>query len=112
MLLRTLRTSASMLQKGWYSTGTNSLKVKLEQVIPVKQAQVARIKKEYGDRVLGTVTVEQAYGGARDVNCLICETSLLDPIEGIEFRGMNIPDLSAKLPKVCCERKRVEGKKS
>jgi citrate synthase len=91
-------------QKMWL----HELKMKMDVVIPQKAAQVARIKKEYGDRVLGHVTVEQAYGGARDVNCLICETSLLDPIDGIRFRGMTIPELCQKLPKAQ-EQPLVEG---
>lgn len=35
----------------------------------------------------------------RDINGLIYETSLLDPIEGIRFRGLSIPEVCKALPK-------------
>jgi len=34
------------------------------------------------------------------VKCMIWETSLLDPEEGIRFRGLTIPEVQQKLPKV------------
>ena len=36
----------------------------------------------------------------RDVKGLIYETSLLDPLEGIRFRGLSIPEVRKRLPKV------------
>ncbi|MBN2246389.1 MAG: citrate (Si)-synthase, eukaryotic, partial [Candidatus Aminicenantes bacterium] len=51
------------------------------------------------DKVISEVTVSQAYGGARGVKCIVTETSALDPMEGIRFRGFNIPELQKKLPK-------------
>eukprot|EP00697_Spironema_sp_BW2_P015186 gnl/Spiro4/593_TR339_c0_g1_i1.p1 gnl/Spiro4/593_TR339_c0_g1~~gnl/Spiro4/593_TR339_c0_g1_i1.p1 ORF type:complete len:459 (+),score=97.42 gnl/Spiro4/593_TR339_c0_g1_i1:43-1419(+) len=75
------------------------LKDKIAELLPAKQQQVKSIKEKYGDRVLGSCTVEQAYGGARDVPCLVSETSLLDAQEGIRFRGLSIPELCAALPK-------------
>lgn len=35
----------------------------------------------------------------RSMKALVCETSVLDPEEGIEFRGYTIPECQAKLPK-------------
>jgi citrate synthase len=54
--------------------------------------------KQYGDKSLGNVTVEQALGGARDVSCLVWLPSLLDAQEGIRFRGLSIPELQQALP--------------
>src|SRR5690606_22917440 len=54
---------------------------------------------EHGDMVLGEVTISQAYQGMRGVPGLITETSLLDPQDGIRFRGFSIPELREKLPK-------------
>jgi citrate synthase len=76
------------------------LKERLTQLIPEEQSRIKKIKDEHGSKVLGEVTVEQAYGGARDVHCLVSETSLLDPMEGIRLRGHTIFDLQEKLPKV------------
>lgn len=56
------------------------------------------LKKEYGHRSLGEVTVDQCIGGGRDVKCMYYETSLLDAQEGIRFRGYSIPELQQKLP--------------
>lgn len=71
----------------------------MEEVIPIKAAEVARVRKEHGDKPLGEVTVNMAYGGMRGIKGLVYETSLLDPEEGIRFRGMTIPECQAQLPK-------------
>lgn len=49
--------------------------------IPIWQQQQKEIKTMYGDKILGTCTVEQAYGGMRSVKSMVYETSLLDPVE-------------------------------
>ena len=77
---------------------TKSLKEVLKAQIPAKQEALKKLKKEYGHRSLGEVTVDQCIGGGRDVKCMYYETSLLDANEGIRFRGFSIPELQAKLP--------------
>jgi len=77
---------------------SKSLKQILQDQIPAKQEALKKMKKEYGHRSLGEVTVDQCIGGGRDVKCMYYETSLLDPQEGIRFRGHSIPELQAKLP--------------
>jgi len=81
------------------STAAPSLKERLKQLIPIKQAEIKEIKEKHGNEMLGTCTVEQAYGGMRSVKSMIYETSLLDPEEGIRFRGYTIPDAQKLLPK-------------
>ena len=39
------------------------------------------------------------YGGMRGIKGLVTETSVLDPEEGIEFRGYTIPQCQELLPK-------------
>lgn len=39
------------------------------------------------------------YGGMRGIKGLVCETSVLDPEEGIRFRGYSIPECQKLLPK-------------
>ena len=39
------------------------------------------------------------YGGMRGMKGLVTETSVLDPDEGIRFRGFTIPECQEKLPK-------------
>ena len=41
----------------------------------------------------------QMYGGMRGIKGLVTETSVLDPDEGIRFRGHSIPDCQQVLPK-------------
>lgn len=62
--------------------------------------EIKQIVKNHGDKVIDTVTISQIYGGMRDIKALATETSLLDPINGIRFRGFSIDELKEKLPKV------------
>lgn len=41
----------------------------------------------------------QLYGGMRGIKALMTETSVLDPDEGIRFRGLSIPECQKVLPK-------------
>jgi citrate synthase len=76
-----------------------TLKEKFAAKIPPMQEKVKAILKENGEKKLSDVTISQAYGGVRDVLCMIWDTSLLDKFEGIRFRGFTIPELQQKLPK-------------
>ncbi|KAK9728815.1 citrate (Si)-synthase [Basidiobolus ranarum] len=77
---------------------TTNLKDRLAQLIPERQEEVKRIKKEHGSKVLGNVTVDMVYGGMRGIKGLVWEGSLLDPEEGIRFRGLTIPECQQQLP--------------
>lgn len=44
------------------------------------------------------MTIDQLIGGARSIKCMLWETSQLDAMEGIRFRGLTIPELQEKLP--------------
>ncbi|MCX6141306.1 MAG: citrate (Si)-synthase [Candidatus Kapabacteria bacterium] len=50
--------------------------------------------KEHGDKVLGSVTVEQVLGGMRGVPALICETSSVSADEGLRIRNIPILELT------------------
>jgi len=78
---------------------SSSLKNRLKELIPLKNAEIKEVKEKWGENSLGECTVNQAYGGMRDIKSLITETSLLDPQEGIRFRGLSIPECQQKLPK-------------
>lgn len=62
------------------------------------QKDVRDFISEHGDEVIGDIKVSQLYQGMRGMPALICETSKLDPEEGIRFRGYSIPELKEKLP--------------
>jgi citrate synthase len=76
----------------------STLKDVLAAQIPVKQNRIKELKTKYGGKSLGEVTVDQAIGGARGVKCMLWETSNLDPMEGIRFRGYTIPEIQKALP--------------
>jgi citrate synthase len=76
------------------------LKETLRQKIEEHRPRTTRLLKEYSDVKIGEVTIGQAIGGARGVRCLVTDTSYLDPMEGIRFRGKTIPETFEALPKV------------
>jgi citrate synthase len=76
-----------------------SLKEKFAaKMVPMRE-KVQGILKQNGEMKISDVSIAQAYGGMRSVKCMVWETSALDPIEGIRFRGFTIPELREKLPK-------------
>jgi len=76
-----------------------SLKEKFAvKMVPMRE-KVQGIIKQHGEMKISDVSIAQAYGGMRSVKCMVWETSTLDPIEGIRFRGFTIPELREKLPK-------------
>jgi citrate synthase len=62
-------------------------------------AEIKDILKTHGSKKIGEVTLSQIYSGMRGMTGLVTETSLLDPQEGIRFRGYSIPEIQQKLPK-------------
>jgi len=75
------------------------LKDVLREKINKRIQETRMFREQFGKRVISEVTVDQAYGGMRDVKCMVWEGSLLDPEEGIRFRGYTIPEVREKLPK-------------
>jgi citrate synthase len=70
-------------------------KIKAEKT----SSEIKEILKEHGNKKVGEVVLSQIYQGMRGITGLVTETSLLDPQEGIRFRGHSIPELQKKLPK-------------
>ncbi len=66
--------------------------------------------KKHGTKKIDEVTLSQVVGGARGIKMMIWETSRLDPVTGIQFRGYSIPQLKELLPKGDCGKQpRPEG---
>jgi len=63
-----------------------TLQETLAKKIPVWRGEIATIKKDLGKKVMSQVTVEQAYGGMRDVKGMICDTSVVEPDKGLIIR--------------------------
>ena len=75
------------------------IKEQFRDIFPDIVADTKAFLKANGDKTIGEIKVSQLYGGMRGMPALICETSKLDPEEGIRFRGYSIPELQEKLPK-------------
>jgi citrate synthase len=76
-----------------------SLKNKFREKAMQLNAEIKDMLAKHGNMKLGEYTIEQIYSGMKGVIGLITETSKLDPIEGIRFRGYSIPELRQLLPK-------------
>jgi len=48
---------------------------------------------------LGDTTVGMCMGGMRGIKCMVSETSYLDPMEGIRYRGRTLNECNDQLPK-------------
>merc|ERR1712001_202492 len=77
----------------------SDLKSVLAEKIPEKQEEVKAFRKQHGNTKVGEITVDMMYGGMRGMKGLVTETSVLDPEEGIRFRGYTIPECQELLPK-------------
>jgi citrate synthase len=76
------------------------LKEVLKQKIDEQRPRTTKLVKEFGDVKVGEYTIAQTIGGGRGIKSLVTDISYLDPMEGIRFRGMTIPETFAALPKV------------
>ncbi|PPS13440.1 hypothetical protein GOBAR_AA07153 [Gossypium barbadense] len=70
----------------------------LKELIPEQQERLKKLRAEHGKVQLGNITVDMVIGGMRGMTGLLWETSLLDPDEGIRFRGLSIPECQKLLP--------------
>lgn len=82
-----------------YSTKEPTLKEAFAASLPHKIEQVKALRKAHGDDKLQDTTLNMVYGGQRGIIGLIWEGSVLDPEDGIRFRGYSIPEITEKLPK-------------
>ncbi|XP_047955814.1 citrate synthase, mitochondrial-like isoform X1 [Salvia hispanica] len=85
----------------WFQVQTSSevdLHSQLKELIPEQQERLKKLRSEHGKVQLGNITVDMVLGGMRGMTGLLWETSLLDPEEGIRFRGLSIPECQNLLP--------------
>lgn len=75
------------------------LKQKFNEKASELRNEIKAMLKEHGDTKVDEVALEQVYGGARNIKMMVWETSELDAVEGIRFRGYSIPELEDLLPK-------------
>ncbi|KMZ69096.1 Citrate (Si)-synthase [Zostera marina] len=80
------------------SSSETDLYSEIKELIPEQQERLKKLKSEHGKVQLGNITVDMVLGGMRGMTGLLWETSLLDPDEGIRFRGLSIPECQKVLP--------------
>lgn len=74
------------------------LKQKLEAVLPEQVEKIKNFLAENGDKVVSEVTLKQAYGGMRGVKSVVCDTSEVPPQKGLVIRGIELGEITDKLP--------------
>lgn len=71
---------------------------KLAQKIPGLRKERTTLIEKHGDKKVSDVTVRQLIGGMRNVNALLCDTSVVDPDKGLIIRGVPVAHLADDLP--------------
>merc|ERR1712158_146374 len=82
-----------------YGSDSTDLKAVFAEKLPAAAEEVKAFRRAHGDKKVGEITVDMMYGGMRGMKGLVTETSVLDPAEGIRFRGYTIPECQELLPK-------------
>ena len=70
----------------------------LAAIYAPQRDEIRQLLKEHGDTVVSEVTIKQIYGGMRGVKGLVCDTSVVPPDKGLIIRGIELKDLTEKLP--------------
>lgn len=70
----------------------------LARKIPDWRDQAEELVSRHGEVKISEVTVQQAFGGMRGVKALVCDTSYVDPEEGVFIRGIPVRELTERLP--------------
>ncbi|HRX86489.1 MAG TPA: citrate/2-methylcitrate synthase, partial [Phycisphaerae bacterium] len=76
----------------------SALHDKLKSIFPAVREDISRLVADHGDKVISEVTVAQAYGGMRGVKCMVCDTSVVDPVKGLILRGRPLSELTDRKP--------------
>ncbi|MBJ04878.1 MAG: citrate (Si)-synthase, eukaryotic [Flavobacteriales bacterium] len=76
-----------------------NLKQKFEDKIHDSRSRVSNLVHDYGDKIIGEISLRQIFSGMRGMLSMVTETSKLDPNEGIRFRGYSIPEIQDLLPR-------------
>jgi len=90
--------SSQAVTQSCNASNSADLKSALAEKIPPFQEEVKAFRKQHGNTKIGDITIDSLYGGMR-MKGLVTETSVLDPAEGIRFRGYTIPECQELLPK-------------
>lgn len=105
MLAWRKRNAVAMAQKlRFFSSAAPSpimvtLKDRIKKCADSKTPLFMELKKQHTSKKVGDVTVGMAMGGMRGIMGMVTETSDLDPVEGIRYRGLSLVEVNEQLPK-------------
>ena len=71
---------------------------KLSEKIAFWRKEAHELLNKAGEKVVSEVTINQVYGGMRNIRALICDTSRVPKEEGLIIRGRYLRDLVEKSP--------------
>lgn len=74
------------------------LRTLLQDQFTAARREISSLVTEHGDLSVSSVSVAQLLGGLRGVNCLVCDTSSVDPQRGLSIRGIPVAALSDRHP--------------
>jgi len=97
MMQKTIQRTANITGRRNFSAA--ALKQRMESVIADRQKEVIAFRKEHGNTVIGEINVGQVIGGMRGIPGMLYETSKLDAMEGIAYRGTKLFDIRDKAPR-------------
>lgn len=69
------------------------LKSILSKKIPLWRSEVRELLAAHSDTVVSSITVKQLFKGLRGVEAVVCDTSYVDPQEGLFIRGIPVLEL-------------------
>ncbi len=75
------------------------LKNKFAKIALPRVEEFRKLITEYAGKEIDNVTIGSVLTGMKGTVSLLTDTSKLDPLEGIRFRGYSIPELRKLLPK-------------
>lgn len=71
----------------------------MEEKVATRQQQLREFNKEHAATKIGDVTVGAVIGGMRGLPAMLYETSKLHPLDGIEYRGVDLFKMRELAPK-------------
>ncbi|MGQ8336814.1 citrate (Si)-synthase [Sunxiuqinia sp. A32] len=60
--------------------------------------ELTQIHETHSDTILGDITIKHLLGGMRGLKAMVCNTSYVDPMEGLFISGYTVPEFSDKTP--------------
>lgn len=74
------------------------LEAKVQQRIETLCKELTQISETHHDHVIGQVTVRHLLGGMRGLKAMVCNTSFVDPHQGLFISGYSVPEFEDRTP--------------